>query len=144
MLVVAGGRVAVADDAVAEAFTRLCAHWESVREPRAWLYRTAFRLVVDQGRVEQRERASERLPEETAWDRVFSDELIDLLHLLTPEQRLAVFLAYHADMSATQIARLTDSSVVSVRLRLHRARKTLRQTLELREEGDRWLTGEMR
>jgi hypothetical protein len=31
-----------------------------------------------------------------------------------------------------------------VRLRLHRARKTLRQALELREEGDRWLTGEMR
>jgi DNA-directed RNA polymerase specialized sigma24 family protein len=43
----AGGRAAVADDAVAEAFARALERISQIREPVPWLYRTAFRLAAE-------------------------------------------------------------------------------------------------
>jgi RNA polymerase sigma factor (sigma-70 family) len=130
MLVVAGGRVDLADEATAEAFSRLCAHWDRVREPRAWLYRTGYRVVVEQLRRERQESAQSVLGEVDPTETVISGKLVSLLRGLPPDQRLAVFLAYHADLPTAEIARLTGSSAVAVRVRLHRARRSLRQSLE--------------
>ncbi|MEO8423875.1 MAG: hypothetical protein ABI595_08180 [Actinomycetota bacterium] len=41
-----GGRRDIADDAVAEAFARAIAHAGSIRDPIAWVYRTAFRIAA--------------------------------------------------------------------------------------------------
>jgi RNA polymerase sigma-70 factor (ECF subfamily) len=58
------------------------------------------------------------------------------LRLLTPAQRLVVFLAYPAGMSLQEIADVTGSPVATVKVRLHRARKALRVLLDDEEEAD--------
>ena len=61
---------------------------------------------------------------------------MEALRVLTPAQRLAVFLAYPAGMSLQEIADLTGSPVATVKVRLHRARRALRVFLADEEEAD--------
>jgi RNA polymerase sigma-70 factor (ECF subfamily) len=131
MLAASGGRAEVADEATAEAFKRLCQHWKSVREPRPWLYRTAYRLVVDELRRSRRDQVGETdavayPPEQSA----LSVEVVHLLRQLPADQRLVVFLFYYADLPLSEIAMLTGSTAVAVRIRLHRARRQLRAMIE--------------
>src|SRR5260370_39193223 len=46
------GEHTLAEDIVQEAFMRLHARFEQVREPRRWLYRTAHNLALNQRRRE--------------------------------------------------------------------------------------------
>src|SRR3954452_25219466 len=62
-----------------------------------------------------------------------SDELTSALRLLSPSQRAAVFLHYHADLPVSEVAALTGSSVAAVKVQLHRARRALRATLDVGE-----------
>ncbi len=134
---VAGGRGDLAREATAEAFARLLANAGSVTEPRGWLYRTGYRVVVDELRREQR--MAGPVPDAPDVDRsgvLLSEELVDALRVLTPAQRLVVFLAYPAGMSLQEIAEMTGSPVATVKVRLHRARKALRVVLDDEEEAD--------
>src|SRR5436190_20817936 len=59
-----GGRRDVADDAVAEAFARALEHQGSIRSPKPWGYRIAFRVATaavrrERGRGELRDRGAE-------------------------------------------------------------------------------------
>jgi RNA polymerase sigma-70 factor (ECF subfamily) len=131
MLAASGGRADVADDATAEAFKRLCQHWKVVREPRPWLYRTAYRLVVEELSRSRREQPAD-MPEPTYMreEGALSVDLVHLLRQLPVDQRLVVFLFYYADLPLAEIASLTGSSAVAVRIRLHRARKRLQAMIE--------------
>ncbi len=134
---VAGGRGDLAREATAEAFARLVANAGSVSEPRGWLYRTGYRVVVDELRREQR--MAGPVPDAPVVDRsgvLLSEELVEALRVLTPAQRLVVFLAYPAGMSLQEIADVTGSPVATVKVRLHRARKALRVLLDDEEEAD--------
>ena len=51
----AGGRRDVADDAVAEAFARAIEHASTIRDPLAWIYRTASRIASNELRHERRQ-----------------------------------------------------------------------------------------
>lgn len=137
LLVVSGGRADVAKEATAEAFARLVANADSVREPRGWLYRTGYRAVVDQLRREAR--VSHDLPDQAVPDvpSSFSPELSEALARLSPAQRLVVFLTYHAGMSLREVAEATGSPVATVKVRLHRARRALRVELEAGEADAR-------
>jgi RNA polymerase sigma-70 factor (ECF subfamily) len=55
----AGGRVAIADDAVAEAFARALERFGQIRELVPWLYRTAFRIAVEELRRKEPEAGPE-------------------------------------------------------------------------------------
>src|SRR5262245_24995314 len=44
------GQISVAEDIVQEAFMRLHAQFENVREPRRWLYRTVHNLALNHRR----------------------------------------------------------------------------------------------
>ena len=135
VLAMTAGRGAVADEATAEAFARLFVHRERVHDPVGWVFRTAFRLAV---REMKRERTVELhgAVDGAAWQAsVFSDELTRALRDLSPEQRAVVFLHYFADQSLREVARLTGAPVATVKVRLHRARKSLRAALEEREAG---------
>ena len=137
LLVVAGGRGDLAREATAEAFARLVASAGSVSEPRGWLYRTGYRVVIDELRREQR--TAGPVPDAPDVDRsgqLLSGELVEALRVLTPAQRLVVFLAYPAGLSLQEIADLTGSPVATVKVRLHRARKALRVLLDDEEEAD--------
>jgi RNA polymerase sigma-70 factor, ECF subfamily len=137
LLVVAGGRGDLAREATAEAFARLVSNAGSVSEPRGWLYRTGYRVVIDELRREQRMTGS--VPDAPGVDRsgwLLSAELVEALLVLSPAQRLAVFLAYPVGMSLQEIADVTGSPVATVKVRLHRARRALRVLLDDGEEAD--------
>ena len=128
---VAGGRGDLAEEATAEAFTRLLANGRPVRDPRAWLYRTGFRIVVDELQRERKRGAVQAYPSAGSLDQHrLSPRLTEALWTLTPIQRLTVFLTYHADLPMAEVARRTGSSLPAVKVRLHRARKALRIVLE--------------
>ena len=128
MLVAAAGRRDLADDVTSEAFARLLANYESVREPQAWLYRTGYRLLIDEYR-RQRRLGSDQ-PEAAAEVAAELDpELITALTRLDPKVRLCVFLHYFADLSVGEVAHLTGSTRTAVKVRLHRARAQLRVAL---------------
>jgi len=135
VLSMAAGDRGVADEATAEAFARLLAYRDGVREPVPWVFRTAFGVAAKElGR-------QSRVTDGAAYERPVADrsdvapELAELLGLLSPEQRVAVFLHYVADLPVNEIARLSGSSTGAVKLRLHRARRYLRESM-LATEGN--------
>jgi RNA polymerase sigma-70 factor (ECF subfamily) len=127
ILAYAGGRRDVADDAVSEAFARVMERGSSVREPKSYLYRVAFRIASAELR-----RRSPELEDHVVTD---PEPLVDLLaamRALTPAQRAAVYLHYRADMPVREIARLLDTTAAAVRVNLMRGRRRLAELL-----GDR-------
>jgi len=55
--------------------------------------------------------------------------LTETLRELSPEQRAVVFLHYVADLPVREIARLSGSTTATVKVRLHRARRSLRASM---------------
>jgi RNA polymerase sigma-70 factor (ECF subfamily) len=133
VLTMSAGSRDVADEATSEAFARLLAHREGVRDPVAWVFRTAFRIA---GREMKRQRrvVVDAVPVEAAVERsVLPLDLTAALRRLSPDQRVAVFLHYFADLSVAEVAVLSGSPVATVKVRLHRARRSLRQSLSVLE-----------
>lgn len=124
------GRIDVADDVTAEAFSRLLAYDGRVRDPAAWVFRVAFRLAAAELKRE-RHISPDGMPHahQFADHAPLSGELTAALRALSPPQRVVVFLHYHADLPVSEIADLTGSSETAVKVRLHRARRQLRSVL---------------
>jgi RNA polymerase sigma-70 factor (ECF subfamily) len=128
MLAAGAGRRELADDVTAEAFARLLVYERNVRDPLAWLFRTAYRLLEEELRRERRsgrdgsERPNQPTPE-------LDPEVVAALSALDPKLRLCVFLHYYADLPVAQVAHLVGVSVPTVKVRLHRARVQLRQAI---------------
>jgi DNA-directed RNA polymerase specialized sigma24 family protein len=124
----AGGRSDIADDAVAEAFARAIERNGQIRDPKAYLYRVAFRVAA----------AELRRPTGVPADELVENvlPLADLgpaLRQLSPGQRAAIFLHYEADQPVREVARLMGTSSAAVRVHLMRGRRRL---AELLREGD--------
>lgn len=120
-----GGRRDIAEEAMAEAFARALARQGSIRDPVAWIYRTAFRLANEELRAERRRGpapdAETPPPELTG--------LIEALRLLSPNQRAAIVLRHVLDLDMADVANRMGTAVPTVRVHLHRARKRLRVLL---------------
>jgi RNA polymerase sigma-70 factor, ECF subfamily len=121
-----GRNRAIAEEATAEAFARALAYRAGIRDPRAWLYRTAFRIAT----MELRElRTSGAEMPDIA---VEPPEVIDVaaaLRELTPNQRAVVVLRYVAGLSTHEVARTLGISTATVRVHVFRARARLRVLL---------------
>ena len=129
VMVMSAGRREIADEATAEAFARLFDYRLGVRDPVAWVFRTAFRLGAADMRRERVLQAE--IPDRPGVEQ--SDlpaELQAALAALSPDQRVAVFLYYFADLPVNEVARLSGSTSAAVRVRLHRARRALKTLLE--------------
>lgn len=131
-----GGRTAVADDAVAEAFARALRYEGTIRKPVPWIYRTACRLALEELRRGQREIAFDDalwLTEAPAPD---CDALViaNALKALSPQQRVALTLHYAEDLPIDEVARRLGTSAVVIRVQLHRGRRRLRRLLGENEE----------
>ena len=127
----AGGRASVADDAVAEAFARALERFGQIREPVPWLYRTAFRIAVE----ELRRKEPEAGPEPTAAAAAGLEALVPALRELSPAQRAAVVLHYEADLPVREVAERMGTSAAAVKVHLFRARRRLRELLSEEEAG---------
>ena len=129
VLAMSAGSREVADEATSEAFARLFAYRDGVRDPVAWVFRTAFGVARKElGR--QRVLSGEPVPERIASSgSALPADLTGMLRPLSPDQRVAVFLHYFADLPVSEVARLSGSPVTTVKVRLHRARRALRESL---------------
>jgi RNA polymerase sigma factor (sigma-70 family) len=126
MYAVTGGRRHLAEDVIAEAFARAMEH-RGVRDPLAWIYRTALRLATQE--LKRERRTSGEREADLAEEPSDLEDLLRALRRLSPHQRAAVVLRYEADLSVREVGRLMGIAPATVRVHLHRARNRLRQLL---------------
>lgn len=152
-----------AEDLTQEAFVRAFRNFEDYEGDKPfenWIYRIVTRLFLDLRRSRNRrvqtvsydatwntdqddtvafQIADETMsPEKNLLEKTFSDDLEHVLSLLTPEQRLLVTLADVEGMPHKDIAAIIGSPVGTIRSRLHRMHKFLREQLAQRQPQPAW------
>jgi RNA polymerase sigma factor (sigma-70 family) len=120
----------IASDAVAEAFAQAIRRGSAIRDPRAWVWKSGFRIAS--GDLHRRSRSVHMIPDSSYFDPEVDSELLAALAQLPDGQRAAVVLHYYADAPVREISRRTGMSQLSVRANLSRGRKRLKLLL-----GDR-------
>lgn len=137
LLAASAGRRDVADDITAEAFSQYLQHRDTVRDPLAYMFRVAYRLLAKELALEKRHvvQAPDRARAAETHS-VLSPRLTEALLGLSLDQRFVVVLHYFLDYPVSEVARVTGSSVPAVKVRLHRARKHLREALPAMEVQD--------
>jgi len=152
-----------AEDLTQEAFVRAFRNFEDYEGDKPfenWIYRIVTRLFLDMRRsrnrrvqtvsydatwsTDQDDALAFQIPDETMspekalLEKTYSDELEQVLSLLTPEQRLLVTLADVEGMPHKDIAAIIGSPVGTIRSRLHRMHKFLREQLAKRQPQPAW------
>ena len=131
------GNVWDADDLAQDTLLRAFGQWgvtyPPIRNPRAYLLRTATNVWIDTLRRRETEaRVSVAGPDDTARaNPEASSDVRDagyrLLHRLSPQERAAVVLKEVFDMSLEEIAELLATTTGAVKAALHRGRDRLRE-----------------
>lgn len=138
VLAYARRRVGVdADDVVAETFAVAWRRLDDIPtgNPLPWLYGVARRVVSESRRAGRRRDAlSARLQWEAVHapihDLFAGTTIFDSLARLSPHDREVILLVAWDELDAAQAAKALGCSTVAYRVRLHRARKRLRSSLE--------------
>ena len=156
-----------ARDLVQEAFVRAYRAFRSFQPGtsfKSWLYRIVSNLYVDSLRKKSKYREEsldepltfedgevhKALPDQSAdpsqliEENAFVGEVQKALEQLPIEYRLAVILCDVQGFSYEEIAQIMDCSIGTVRSRIHRGRKALRQNLEEYGKARNWLPGTVR
>ncbi len=136
------GDRAAAEDIVQEAFMRLHAHFNEVREPRPWLYRTVHNLAINQRRqadkivsldlpAEENAPPTAELPDTQPLpdEQIARWEGIGLVRLsletLDERSRELLRLRFREDLSYKEISARTGLTVGHVGYLLHHAIKSI-------------------
>ena len=132
----------LAEDLVAEAFTRAWTSWRTVREhpvPRAWVVRTALNTHVSWGRRRRREmtvdgRTALTLVDATqlgsSADPDLDEGLAAAVRALPARQREVITLRVFFDLDTDATAKLLGISAGTVGAHLHRALAALRTQIQ--------------
>ncbi len=128
-----------ADDLLQETWLRIhrVRHTYRLGEPvQPWFYAIARRVRIDQYRRASRTTARERRLEELSdvatplpREEVQADDLETLLAPLSESQREVILMLKVAGMSLEEVARATSCSVGSVKQKVHRAYRNLRDRM---------------
>jgi RNA polymerase sigma-70 factor, ECF subfamily len=128
-----------ADDLLQETWLRIhrVRHTYRPGEPvLPWFYAIARRVRIDHyrkaSRTTARERRLEEVSEVTAtlpWEEDHADDLETLLAPLSESQREVIWMMKVAGMSLEEIARATSCSVGSIKQKVHRAYRKLRDRM---------------
>ena len=133
------GRRAIAEEIVQEVFLQLHTHWDDVKNPTAWLYRSVRNRSYNHHRDHKREVLTdgEREPEDERGDS--PDGLLErmeaagflrlLLSELEEADRQLVHLKYFEDLKYREISEQTGLSIGNVGYRLHHILKQLADKL---------------
>jgi RNA polymerase sigma-70 factor (ECF subfamily) len=123
---------AVGEDIAQEAFARLLARWQTVHDPRPFLYTVAANLINDRWKRQQRSRSVLRwLASSTPVEVPGPDGSVrDLIRRLPERQRIAVLLHYYGGLSLVEVAAHLGRPEGTVRRWLAEGRATLRAQLE--------------
>jgi RNA polymerase sigma-70 factor (ECF subfamily) len=117
----------LAQDTLARAFVTLGQLGEPPPNPRAWLFRVASNLWLDQVRKRRREEPlAEEGPASATNDPVASREAAGtLIAQLAPQERAAVVLKDVFDLSLEEIAEALSTTTGAIKAALHRGRDKL-------------------
>jgi RNA polymerase sigma factor (sigma-70 family) len=122
------GDAELSSDAEAEAFAQALGRGEAVDDVAAWVWRSAFRIAT--GLLAARSRPNDLRPTHGSTSPTGSvAEFLSLLADLSPQQRACVALRYVGEYTAPEIGELLGTSAGTVRVQLHRAHATLRDTI---------------
>ena len=143
------GNAADAEDVVQDTMLKIWSHrgrWQHGRAKfSTWLYRVVSNRCIDLRRKPRNENV-ETVPEVAdgqpgAVEIIERNELNGMLELamqrLPEQQRIAVILSYHENMSNGEIAQVMDTKVAAVESLLKRGRQQLRQLLRKHERDIR-------
>jgi RNA polymerase sigma-70 factor (sigma-E family) len=130
ILVTVGDR-ALAEDLVAEGFTRAWTSWRTVRQhpaPRAWVMRTALNAHVSWWRRRRREMTLEGhdLPGPADQEAILDRAVVTALRRLPVRQRQVIMLRLLLDLDTQATAQVLKISPGTVGVHLHRAIQALR------------------
>lgn len=122
-----------AADLVQEVFLRLCRQAWVPEQPKTWLFRTGYRLFVDQWRRRQRymklqlgrETVELHTPEQALIDKEFGDAVRAQLERLKPLSQAAFHMRVYREYSLGEISRALDCSENTVKSCIRRGRKQL-------------------
>ncbi len=136
-LTIVAGDKETAADAVQEAFVRLVRDWGHLgayENPAAWVRRVALNLIHDHQRSVWRQARLllriEQQPPAREGASAMAEEVWEQLRALPLKQRTALALYYVGDLTEREAADVMHVSEGTVKQHLHRARQTLRETLE--------------
>lgn len=121
------GDADLAAEAEAEAFSQALGRGDELIDPRAWIWRSAFRIAA--GLLADRNREFAVEGERSQFDTPLVD-FLSLLGDLSDQQRAAVVLRYAGGLRPREIAEVLDTSSGTIRVQLHRAHAHLRQRME--------------
>jgi RNA polymerase sigma-70 factor (ECF subfamily) len=118
----------LAQDTMARAFATLACLVEAPTNPRAWLFRVASNLWIDQVR-RRREVPGEGVEGATAAPdpRAPREAMGTLLVRLSPQERAAVVLKDVFDLTLEEIAEVLSTTVGAIKAALHRGRSKLEE-----------------
>ncbi len=124
----------LAEDLVAEAFTKAWASWRKVRgldEPRAWVIRTAMNARVSWWRRHRREvtLGSHNTMAASSQDLAVDSSLVTALRRLPVRQREVIALRLLLDLDTGTTAKMLGISSSTVTTHLHRAIGALRREI---------------
>lgn len=124
-----------AEEIIQETFVRAMQNEElflymKEKQARAWLYRTAKNIYVDQIRHRSKETIMAELPENTKEPEELAEvEWESLLDLLPDEEGVIFVMRYLEGYHAKQIGEMLSMPPGTVRFKLHTARERLRKML---------------
>ena len=143
------GNAADAEDVVQDTMLKVWTHrgrWQHGRAKfSTWLYRVVSNRCIDLRRKPRTENV-DVVPEVAdgrpdASSQIERNELRDMLEVamqrLPEQQRIAVILSYHENMSNGEIAEVMDTTVAAVESLLKRGRQQLRELLRRHERDIR-------
>lgn len=127
-----------APDVVAEVFAVAVAKRTKVPdEALPWLYRTAWNVIANHWRAEERRRrlvVGASASPDPAVDVAERDALFGALAMLSDDDREALLLTAWEGLDARDAARSIGCSTSTFSVRLHRARRRLEQALAIHDE----------
>lgn len=134
IVLISAGDQQLAEDLVAEAFSRAWMSWRTVRDhpaPRAWVVRTALNTRVSWWRRRHREVALDGhdVAAATSQHPALDDSLVTALRRLPVRQREVIALRLLLDLDTETTARVLGISGGTVGAHLHRALAALRDEL---------------
>jgi RNA polymerase sigma-70 factor (ECF subfamily) len=134
------GDAGLAEDCVAEVFTRFLQSLQNGSGPRdhlqAYLYRITHNWIVDLYRHSEKTcelsetmRCEQDVPEEEAARRIRQGQMRRAIRGLTPDQQKVISLKYLEDWNNEEIARVLHKPVGAIKSLQHRALKSLEKLL---------------
>lgn len=122
------GDVAVADDALGEAFAQALSRGGELRDPTRWIWRAAFKIAA--GEMQRRRTTQPFVEDHAVPDDEEAHALVAALQQITPRQRSVLVLHYYAGYRTREVAQILGMSPSTARVHLTTGRRRLRRLLE--------------